>query len=79
MIKAIVYVRQIETNICILSVLQLYSLQIDRHFAEWIANELESPFHPIRCLRFETGLQTQFYDLGPRIVFTSLLESSDSF
>jgi hypothetical protein len=24
-----------------------------------------SPFQPIRCLRFESGLQTQFYDLGP--------------
>ena len=23
-----------------------------------------SPFQPIRCLRFESGLQSQFYDLG---------------
>jgi hypothetical protein len=25
------------------------------------------PFQPIRCLRFESGLQLYFYDLGPRM------------
>jgi hypothetical protein len=24
-----------------------------------------SPFQPIRCLRFETGFQTKFYNLQP--------------
>jgi hypothetical protein len=28
--------------------------------------QIWSPFQPIRCLRFESGHQTQFYDLGPR-------------